>query len=428
MTKNQAKEALKTLDFIDDNDVRFIRLQFCDLFGQNRNVAVSATEFEQALSNGCRFKSSAVPGYESCGELELTLYPDPSTMMILPWRPQQGKVARVLCNVCRADGTPFESDSRRILGSAVDWAAEQGVQFAFGAKIEFYLFELDDEGRPTLCPSDTAGFFDLAPLDNGENTRREIILTLENMGFNITSSHHERGPGQHEIDFSMADPVTCADNIQTFKGVVKTIAERNGMHASFMPKPLNDAPGSGMHLIITMEKDGENLFSGKDGALSKTGRAFAGGLFTELPAITAIADPIVNSYKRLAGGCGAPSEIAWQPGAEEAVVRPYRVPHDGTALLLRSPDAAANPYLLFALVMRAGLIGVDAGLDAADMPARALPNTLLAAIEDAWDSALFADVLGAATARRYLAAKQIEWQDYVSTVHDWEINQYFATV
>lgn len=423
----QAQEILDVLEFIEDNDVRFIRLQFCDLFGRNRNISVSYSEFERALKDGLMFRSSGVPGYESCGEPELILYPDPTTIQSLPWRPQQGSVARVLCKVCYPDGRSFEGDSRQILTNIVEQAKKEGIEFEIGAKIEFYLFELGEDNVPTLNTVDHAGFFDLAPLDKGENTRREIILTLEEMGFAITSSHHEVGSGQHEIDFRMSDPINCADSIQTFKTVVKTVAESNGMHASFMPKPLNDQPGSGMHIMITAFKNGENIFTGPDGQLTQTAKAFAGGISRELPAICAFANPIVNSYKRLAGGFGAPDRVSWQPESHNAVIRIPNMPWDVNRLIIRNPDASANPYLLFSLLISAGLIGIEENIDPETF-STLLPETLENAINAAEKSSFVGNVLGEAITNEYLKAKRLEWQDYLGTVHDWEIKKYFDVI
>lgn len=426
--KGDPREILKILDYIQENDVRFLRLQFCDLYGRNRNIAVSDTEFETALRSGCAFRASVVPGFETADVPELVLYPNPESMMILPWRPQQGRVARVLCDVCYPDGRIFEGDPRSILKNTLEDAAALGLTFEFSTKIEFFLFELDEKGRPMRRPVDHAGFFDLAPDDKGENTRREIILTLENMGFQIKSSHHELGSGQHEIDFHSADPLTCADNLQTFKTVVKTIAERSGMHASFMPKPLNNEPGSGMHVLIAARQGDRDLFTAEDKRLSSEGHAFAAGIMEHIAAISAVANPTINSYKRLADGFGAPLNNMWKPHIEETLIRVPAHPADERHLLVRSPDAAANPYLLYALLIAAGLDGLGQGLKPEDIPARHLPRTLCRAIESAERDPLFVEVLGEETAALFLNAKSCEWNDYQSTVHDWEIKRYFGTL
>lgn len=420
-------EILNILEFIEDNDVRFIRLQFCDLFGRNRNISVSYSEFEKALNEGLLFKSSSVPGYELCGETELVLYPDPSTIQTLPWRPQQGSVARVLCKVRRPDGTNFEGDSRQILLNIINYALSQKITFEIGAKIEFYLFELDDKGKPTRTPVDNAGFFDLAPFDKGENTRREIILTLEEMGFSIISSHHEVGSGQHEIDFRMSDPLTCADNIQTFKTVVKTIAQRNGMHASFMPKPLNDEPGSGMHILITAFKDNENLFTNKDGKISKEAEYFAGGILKELPAISAFSNPIVNSYKRTVGRFDPLKDLGWDPNYENSIIRVPNMPNDVVRLIIRNPDASSNPYLLFSLLIGAGLNGIENNTDPNSIIVK-LPVTLFEALNAARDNTFIEKIIDKRFKDQFLNSKYNEWNDYINTVHDWEIKKYFDLI
>lgn len=414
---------LDILDFIEENDVKFIRLQFCDLFGQNRNISVSFSEFERALNEGLMFRSSSVPGYETSGETELVLIPDPDTIKLLPWRPTQGSVARVLCSVSRPDGSFFHGDSRQTLINTLKATDNLGIEFEIGAKIEFYLFEMNDDG-PTLKPVDEAGFFDLAPLDKGENTRREIILTLEEMGFQITSSHHDAGKGQHQIDFSMSDPLTCADNIQTFKTVVKTIAERNGMHASFMPKPLTEEPGSGMHIVITAFKDNKNLFTSKDGNLTQDALYFAGGINQELSAISAFANPIVNSYKRIVGGFSAPDNLEWKPEKENAVIRVPDHPSKINRLIIRNPDPAANAYLLLALLIQAGMNGIEEKINPNEFDVD-LPITLDEALDFAESSEFITDVIGEDIKRDYIKAKREEAREYLSTVHDWEIQKYF---
>ncbi|MGI6109717.1 MAG: glutamine synthetase family protein [Eubacteriaceae bacterium] len=422
------EEVLRALDYIEENDVRFIRLQFCDLDGQNRNIAVSQPEFETALRDGCQFRSSAVTGFESAGTPDLTLVPIPSTIQLLPWRPQQGSVAKVNCEIRYPDGTIFDADSRVILKRITEYARKRGVTFETGVKIEFYLFELDDEGKPTKTPVDQAGFFDLAPLDKGENTRREIILTLEDMGFSIKSSHHETGSGQHEIDFNRADPLTCADNIQTFKTVVKTIAQQNGMHASFMPKPLNGEPGSGMHVMISMLENLQDAFHSADGLVSETGRAFSAGIMKYQQEIIAVTNPSVNSYKRLAGGFIAPHDLKWAPTTDDTVIRIPEDPFDLTRVIIRSPDPSCNPYLAFAVLLAAGLSGIQEELRPEDWESDRLPFTLYEAVRKMKDSELVRKVLGDTVFETFTTRKVNEWNDYRSTVHDWEYEHYFETV
>lgn len=422
-----AEEVLKALDFIEDNDVRFIRLQFCDLDGQNRNIAVSELEFESALRNGCQFRSSAIKGFENAPP-DLNLVPVASSIQLLPWRPQQGSVAKVTCEICYPDGRKYEGDSRKILRRVTDKAKQRGITFETGVKIEFYLFELDENGEPTKTPVDHAGFFDLAPLDKGENTRREIILTLEDMGFSIKSSHHEAGSGQHEIDFNRSDPLTLADNIQTFKTVVKTIARQNGMHASFMPKPLNGEPGSGMHVMISMLENLQDAFHSDDGLLSDTGLAFSAGIMKRLPEIISLTNPTVNSFKRLAGGFIAPHDQRWHPTSDDALIRVPEDPFDLTRLILRSPDPSCNPYFAFAAMLAAGLEGIESRLAPEDWELDRLPGTLDEAVRTTEKSELVRGLLGDSVFETFTAGKKAEWDDYLTTVHDWEYDRYFETV
>ena len=249
------------LRFVEENDVKFIRLQFCDILGNLKNISISATQLSKAFDEGIAFDASSILGFNSIEDSELFLYPDPTTLCILPWRPQHGKVARLFCNIKRSDGSQFEGDCRYILKSVFEKAKAQGLIFQVGPECEFFLFQQDAEGHPILKPADKAAYFDVAPVDQGENTRREICLTLEQMGFEVESSHHESASGQHEIDFKYDDVLKSADNILSFKAVVKTISVRNGFHASFMPKPLADTSGSGMHINMSLFKDGENIFS-----------------------------------------------------------------------------------------------------------------------------------------------------------------------
>lgn len=422
------EETLEALDFIEENDVRFLRLQFTDLLGQNRNIAISPYQFERAINTGFPFRTSCFPGLSASGQQDLLLRPIVSTIKLLPWRPQQGSVAKMVCEVCYPDGEPLESDPRRILKRVIEQARRMGIQFEVGVKIEFSLFELDEAGRPTRKPADHAGFFDLAPLDTGENVRREIILTLEDMGFSIESSHHEAGPGQHEIDFTSADPLTCADNIQTFKTVVKTVARQNGLHASFMPKPMNGEPGNGMHVMISMLENMQDAFGERGGLISKTGENFCAGLMRRMPEIIAVTNPTVNSYKRLAGGFIAPHDLAWRPEAMDSLIRVPRLPSEQTRVIVRNPDPSCNPYTAFALMIAAGLEGIEEELSPEDYQIEALPKTLETAVERLRQSELGERILGWLTRETYCREKQKEWEDYLGTVHDWEISKYFETI
>ncbi|PKM48356.1 MAG: type I glutamate--ammonia ligase, partial [Firmicutes bacterium HGW-Firmicutes-6] len=350
---------IEAMKFIEANDVKFIRLQFCDLFGQNRNIAITAMQMERALASGIPFDASLVVGFSESRYTDLVLYPDISTIQLLPWRPQQGKVARILCDIKYPNGDIFEADSRYILKETINRAKALGYEFNTSAECEFYLFKQDENGDPTTIPTDQAGYFDLAPYDRGENTRREICLTLEDMGFEIESSRHEAGRGQHEIDFKYDDALSAADKIMTFKTVVKTVAQRNGVHASFLPKPLMEEPGSGMHIHVSLLKNGQDIFENKDGLLGEEARQFMAGVLAHVKGMTAIANPLVNSYKRLTGGKEAPRHIGWGFGNRSPLIRIPMESDEYYRFELRGPDPTCNPYLTFAIILAAGLEGIE---------------------------------------------------------------------
>lgn len=438
-----AKNIVDTMEFIEENDVKFIRLQFCDLFGQNRNIAITPMQIERALVSGIPFDASLVVGFTESNHSDLVLCPDISTIQILPWRPQQGKVARIICDIRYPNGEFFESDSRRILKETLKHAAAKGYQFNTSAECEFYLFKQDENGEPTIMPTDQAGYFDLAPYDRGENTRREICLTLEDMGFEIETSRHEAGRGQHEIDFKYDDALSSADNIMTFKTVVKTIGQRNGVHASFLPKPRMDEPGSGMHIHVSLIKDGKDIFESTDHHLTAEAGYFIAGILAHIKGITALANPLVNSYKRLTGGKEAPRHITWGFGNQSSLIRIPALNDHFFKFELRSPDPTCNPYLTFALILEAGLEGIEkklplmaaSELDEDEILKDAkkyedieeLPITLIEAIEAMKKDPLITRVLGASLANNYAELKTLEWMDYIKTVHPWEIDRYLST-
>lgn len=437
-----AKKTIEVLEFIEANDVKFIRLQFCDLFGQNRNIAITAMQIERALNSGIPFDASLVVGFSESKLTDLVLYPDISTIQILPWRPQQGKVARILCDIRYPNGDSFEADSRYILKETIKQAEALGYQFNISTECEFYLFKQDENGDPTTIPTDQAGYFDLAPYDRGENTRREICLTLEDMGFEIESSRHEAGRGQHEIDFKYDDALSSADKIMTFKTVVKTIAQRNGVHASFLPKPLMEEPGSGMHIHVSLSKDGQELFENKNGQLSDEARYFMAGVLAHVKGLTAIANPLVNSYKRLTGGKEAPRHIGWGFGNRSPLIRIPMELDDYSRFELRSPDPTCNPYLTFALILAAGLEGIKNKTPLmaelvfgeeeitknlqTNESIEELPITLMDALTEMKADPLICDVLGENLAKKYIELKTAEWMDYIKTVHPWEIDRYLS--
>ena len=311
------------LRMVEEEDVGFIRLQFTDIFGTMKNIAITTSQLDKALNNEIMFDGSAIEGFARVEESDMYLYPNLNTFEIFPWRPQQGKVARLICDVYKPDGTPYESDPRYILKKVMAEAKEMGYEFNVGPELEFFLFHTNDDGLPTTLSHESAGYFDLGPLDLGENARRDMVLTLEDMGFEIESSHHEAAPAQHEIDFRYDEALTTADNIMTFKLVVKTIAKRHGLHATFMPKPKFGINGSGMHLNMSISRDGINVFQdAKDEyGLSKEAYCFIGGIMKHMKALTFITNPSINSYKRLIPGYEAPVYIAWSAKNRTPLIR-----------------------------------------------------------------------------------------------------------
>lgn len=429
------------LRFVEENDIRFIKLQFCDILGELKTISISPKQLSKAFDEGISFDASSIKGFTTIDDSELFLFPDPTTLCVLPWRPQHGKVARLFCDIKTSDGKPFIGDSRYILKSTFERAKSMGYIFKVGAECEFFLFKTDLEGRPTLDPSDKAAYFDVAPLDQGENTRREICLTLEEIGFEVESSHHESAPGQHEIDFKYDNVIQSADNILAFKTVVKTIAGRNGLFASFMPKPLMNTSGSGMHINMSLFKDGENIFDTKSSdTLPKQAQYFIAGILKHINEISAISNPIINSYKRLISGFEAPRHISWSLKNRSALIR---VPSSTTGLNrieLRSPDPTCNPYLTLALLLEAGLDGIQNELplmpelnvnayslsssELLDLGIKLLPENLSIALNFMKHSEFMKNILGQHIFDNYLAIKSNEWNIYNQTVHEWEVQNY----
>ena len=345
MRKNYSREEI--LKLVEEEDVEFIRLQFTDIFGNLKNVAITAGQLEKALDNDCMFDGSSIEGFADVEESDMYLHPDYSTLEIFPWRPQQGKVARLICDVHRPDRTPFAGDPRHILKRAVREAEEMGFTFRVGAECEFFLFHLDDNGMPTTLTHEKAGYFDVGPADFGENARRDMVLTLEDMGFVVEASHHDVAPAQHEISFRYDEALATADNIMTFRLAVRTIAKRHGLHATFMPKPKYGVNGSGMHINMSLSKDGRNIFAEEKDAngLSREAYAFLGGIMEHMRGMTAVTNPIVNSYKRLVPGFEAPAYIAWSTTNRSSLIRIPAARGEAVRIELRSPDPTANPYL-----------------------------------------------------------------------------------
>ena len=440
MRKNYSREDI--IKLVEEEDVEFIRLQFTDISGNLKNLAITAGQLEKALDNDCMFDGSSIEGFADVEESDMYLHPDYSTLEIFPWRPQQGKVARLICDVYRPDRTPFAGDPRYVLKRAILEAEEMGLTFRVGAECEFFLFHLDDNGMPTTLTHEKAGYFDVGPVDFGENARRDMVLTLEDMGFVVEASHHDVAPAQHEISFRYDDALTTADNIMTFKLAVRTIAKRHGLHASFMPKPRYGVNGSGMHINMSLLKDGKNIFADEKGAhgLSRDAYAFLGGVMEHMRCMTAIMNPIVNSYKRLVPGFEAPAYIAWSATNRSALIRIPAAVGDAVRMELRSPDPTANPYLALAAVLRAGLDGikrqtpvpesVDCNIFHMSEQERSarkieeLPGTLAEAVSCMEKDGFMRKMLGDHVFEKYIALKKEEWNRYRSQVTDWEINEY----
>lgn len=434
------------LQIVEEEDVEFIRLQFTDIFGTFKNVAITASQLEKALNNQCMFDGSSIEGFVRIEESDMYLYPDLDTFTIFPWRPQQGKVARIICDVYRPDKVPFEGDSRYILKKTIQQAKELGYEFHVGPECEFFLFHTDEDGSPTTISHEKASYFDLGPLDLGENARRDMVLTLEDMGFMVESSHHEIAPAQHEIDFRYDEALITADNIMTFKLAVKTIAKRHGLFASFMPKPKDGVNGSGMHINMSLSKDGKNIFEDKNGELGLSQEAyyFMGGLLKHMKAIAAITNPLVNSYKRLIPGYEAPIHIAWSTTNRSPLIRIPSARGASTRVELRSPDPAANPYLALAVCLAAGLDGIKNKIDPPEAVKEnifdlsqeerekrnieLLPADLAEALAELEKDEYIKDVLGEHIFRKYTEAKDAEWAAYRSRVTKWEIDEYLYKI
>ncbi|HBL4652861.1 TPA: type I glutamate--ammonia ligase [Enterococcus faecium] len=428
---------------IEEENVRFLRLMFTDILGTIKNVEVPVSQIDKVLENKMMFDGSSIEGFVRIEESDMYLYPDLSTWMIFPWESAHGKVARLICDIYNPDGTPFAGDPRGNLKRALKDMRDLGfTSFNLGPEPEFFLFKLDEDGGITTTLNDKGGYFDFAPTDLGENCRRDIVLELESLGFEVEASHHEVAPGQHEIDFKYADVVDACDNIQTFKLVVKTIARKHGLHATFMPKPLFGINGSGMHCNMSLFNDEGNVFYDKDGELelSETAYHFLGGLLKHARAYTAVCNPTVNSYKRLVPGYEAPVYVAWSGRNRSPLVRVPESRGLSTRLELRSVDPSANPYLAMAVLLQAGLDGirnqitppaaVDRNIYVMDEEEReaahiqGLPSTIHNAIKELRKDNVMIDALGQHIFSNFVEAKRLEWAAFRQTVSEWEREQY----
>lgn len=433
------------LNMAEAENVRYIRLQFTDLLGTVKNVEIPVSQLPKALENKMMFDGSSIEGFVRIEESDMYLYPELDTWMIFPWTAGQGKIARLICDVYNPEGTPFAGDPRNMLKKVLKQAEEMGfTSMNVGPEPEFFLFKTDARGEPTLEVNDNGGYFDLAPSDLGENCRRDIVLTLESMGFEIEASHHEVAPGQHEIDFKYANAVEAADNIQTFKLVVRNIAREHGLHATFMPKPLFGVNGSGMHCHQSLFEGERNAFYDErdELGLSDTAKHYLAGLLHHARSFAAITNPTVNSYKRLVPGYEAPCYVAWSAKNRSPLVRIPASKGLSTRIELRNPDPSANPYLALAVMLASGLDGIRRKLKLSkpinnniytmseqDRIAGKIP-CLPASLREALDEMLEDDVVKAALGEhivsRFVEAKEIEWTQFSTQVHPWEREQFLS--
>lgn len=427
---------------VKEEDVKFIRLQFTDIFGTMKNISITARQLSRALDNKCMFDGSSIEGFVRVEESDMYLRPDLNSFVILPWIKDGGKVARLICDVYDTNGNPFMGDPRCVLKKVLQDAADMGYTVNIGPEAEFFLFQTDEQGKPTAIRNDRAGYFDLGPVDTDENVRREMCKYLEEMGFEIEASHHENAESQHEIDFKYGEALTTADNIITFKLLVKTIAHKNGLHATFMPKPIYGICGSGMHINISLSKNGKNTFydSSDELGLSHEAYCFIAGVIEHARGMCAVTNPIVNSYKRLVAGYEAPIYIAWSAKNRSPLIRVPSASGEGTRIEIRNPDPAANPYLAFAAVLAAGLDGIKKNLtpppsvesnifemskqELRENNIRALPANLSEAVDEFENDELLMETIGDHIAPKYIEAKRREWREYTTTVHEWEVNRY----
>ncbi len=431
---------------VEEDDVEFIRLQFTDMFGNLKNVAITTNQLERALNNECMFDGSSIEGFVRIEESDMYLHPDLDTYVTFPWRPQQGKVARLICDVYTVDGKPFEGDPRYVLRKTLKQAEEMGYRFDVGPELEFFLYHMEENGQPTTISNERAGYFDLGPLDFGENARRDMVLTLEDMGLGVEASHHEVAPAQHEIDIKYDNALTTADNVMTFKLVARTIAKRHGLHCTFMPKPKFGVDGSGMHVNMSLTKDGKNIFNDPTDklGLSQEAYQFIAGMMKHMEGMTAITNPLVNSYKRLVPNYEAPVYIAWSACNRSPLIRIPASRGSHTRLELRCPDPSANPYLTLAVCLAAGLDGIKNKLtppesidrnvfeltpeERQSLGIRHLPANLSEAVDALEKSEFMKSVLGDHISKKYIEAKRVEWEEYRTQVTQWEIDQYLYRI
>ncbi|HAA64826.1 MAG TPA: type I glutamate--ammonia ligase [Thermoanaerobacter sp.] len=442
MGKKYSKEDV--LRLAKENGVEYVHLQFSDIFGVMKNVSIPVEELSKALNNEIMFDGSSIDGFVRIEESDMYLRPDPDTFVIFPWRTNSGVEARLICDIYNYDGTPFEGDPRYVLKRNLEEAKKLGYQFNVGPECEFYLFLTDEKGNLTTITQDDASYFDMAPVDLGESARKEMVSTLKQLGFQIEASHHEVGPGQHEIDFKYDDALTTADNVMTFKMVVRIIAQKHGLHATFMPKPVFGIAGSGMHMNMSLTKDGKNAFYDPSDplGLSNVCYNYIGGIIKHAKAMTAITNPIVNSYKRLVSGYEAPVNIAWSLRNRSPLIRIPAKRGESTRIELRSPDPSSNPYLALAVALAAGLDGIKNNItppppvnaniyhmnkeELENLGIERLPGSLEEALNELEKDEVIKEALGDHVYKKFLEAKRAEWDEYKIYVTQWELDQYLS--
>jgi glutamine synthetase len=448
-SENDPAEPDDVLQAIEDRNVDFLRLQFTDILGTVKNVSIPASQAEKAFEEGIYFDGSSIEGFVRIQESDMRLEPDPSTFAVLPWRrDENGAAARLICDVIDTQtGEPFAGDPRYVLRRALQRAEEMGYTLNAGPEPEFFVFEKDEDGHATTDTHDAGGYFDLAPKDLASDLRREIVYALDEMGFEVEASHHEVAEGQHEIDFKYADGLTTADNIATFRSVVRAVAEMHDLHATFMPKPIAGINGSGMHTHLSLfTEDGKNVFYDPDDEfqLSETAKQFLAGVLEHAPAITAISNPTVNSYKRLVPGYEAPVYVAWSDVNRSVLIRKPSTRTPASARIeLRSPDPSSNPYLALAVMLQAGLDGIERELEAPEAVREniyefdaakreeygidTLPGSLTEALDALEDDEVVTNALGPHVTEKFLQAKRQEFDEYRASVSEWEIDRYLET-
>lgn len=432
------------LKMCKDEEIRFLRMQFTDIFGVNKNVEVPTSQFEKALNGEILFDGSSIEGFARIEESDMLLNPDLDSFRIMPWQNNEGRIARVICNIMNPDGTPFEGCPRGTLKRVCDKAKKMGYTMQAGPEAEFFLFLIDEKGNPTRDTHDSAGYFDLAPLDLGEDARREIVNVLNAMGFEVEAAHHEVAIGQHEIDFKHAPALETADNVATFKFVVRKIAQKFNLHATFMPKPVYGINGSGMHVHQSLFTNGKNAFfdaTAEDG-LSQVAKHYIAGVLKHAKAFVAVTNPLINSFKRLVPGYEAPVNIAWSVRNRSPLVRVPAKRGDSTRIEVRVPDPSANPYLALAVMLAAGLDGIENQLmpppavnknifamsqrEKKRLKIEPLPADLLESVKNLERNKVMRMALGEHIYNHFIQAKKMEWSDYISRVHQWELDRYLS--